>query len=561
MSDESFEPTGAPSRPADSAALPADLHPVHERLTADGAAWRVHVPAAQAVLARARARLLASDHTPDATRAGAQPPEEGRRRPLPLGLAYPRAPIVGKRGVLATAAAVLLVGMIGAALYGMASHRPPNRSFAPPTVQPTQPTVVPSKWQAIRALSGQAGPAMLAPNDPNVVYEVGVSANGATSTLERSDDLGATWRSLPVPTYKGTALVNVQVRVSPADANVVFLQGGMPVPHFTPTICAQIAPMAAVHTGSSTLLSDRLSDSGQCDLDFMSTDGGHHWRALSFPVKGTLLQDGYSAPLSDLHNVQVQGGRIFLTLSYTDTSSAILADVVRLVVSGDNGTTWQVADRQLIQQGAFVCSYTVVPASSVLYADASASHCLASSAAPDLLWRSDDGGAHWQHTGALPSTASTLMAVTPGSGGQPGALLGYDWSRQTAQASLLTSTDGGATWHAVPSTGLPAAFAPFLSNVDFLGDGTAIVPFMDSKQSNLGGAINTDVLAYFAWKPGAAGWKQVTPELTVSGYFSYSLLQGSGTLPGAYLSLVSQSDPSPGGTFDVTRCGLSVGGG
>jgi hypothetical protein len=568
VSNETFDLNGSASPQADDDALPAELTPVHERLVADGAAWRAHVPPAQTVIAGARARLVDSA---SATRP-AQPANPSRQRaPDSLDRARPptttqvRPPTSLRRELISTSAAVLIVGLIGAVLYAFAVSAtapvdPGIRDLATATAV-SSPTPVPNRWLPVTTLSGQPNMPMLAPSDPSVVYEVKQDFNAGTQTLMRSDNGGGRWRSLPVPRYQGAPVTDLQVRVSPVDAQMVFLQGGVIVQHIQPSSCDQISPVADARTQATTvLMSYPRSDSGECSLDYMSTDGGEHWRGLAFPVQGNLLQGGYAAPLTDLRNIQVQGNRIFLSLSYTDYASSTPHQVLRLVSSADGGKTWQAADSQLIQPGATVCTYRVEFIGVAIYADVSSNNCMGGAATPNALWRSDDGGAHWHNVGSLPASDAPLVDVAHGADDQHPVLVSEIGIFST-HPELVISQDDGATWQQAPTAGIPAQVNHLPLQVDPLADGTLVTMYLDPSKSTLTAQNPVSAVVFFAWKPGAASWRQATPEQTFPGQLMYAMVQGGDTLDTfsvTVVTLLGGFPPGPGTTAEVTRCGLSL---
>ena len=189
----------------DLEALPADLQPLYQRLTDDGAAWQAASAARFALLARtlvADVERIASDGAIDA-HADAMTPQQATPIALPVDAHTALPAHRHKRewifGTLAAVAVVALLALVlQGALAGRGSTGPANKSTG--------------QWQILdkltwkRASSGQVLPS-IAPTNPQVVYEATNLVNGAAETskvvsyasLRRTDDGGESWQNLPLP--------------------------------------------------------------------------------------------------------------------------------------------------------------------------------------------------------------------------------------------------------------------------------------------------------------------------------------------------------------------------
>src|SRR5262249_36134166 len=123
----------------------------------------------------------------------------------------------------------------------------------------------------------------------------------------------------------------------------------------------------------------------------------------------------------------------------------------RLVSSGD-GVTWHTADDALAAVGQVATDIALSPTGATIYAATAAS-----SSDPLVddrqLWRSDDAGAHWTHTGSLPagqSPPAPLIAV-----GQLLYAMVFDQGNaHTHPLGFQATADGGRTWTDVPTAGI-----------------------------------------------------------------------------------------------------------
>src|SRR5215469_8668035 len=108
--------------------------------------------------------------------------------------------------------------------------------------------------------------------------------------------------------------------------------------------------------------------------------------------------------------------------------------------------------------------FAAAPTGSTVFAVAATQACDSEALPPLALWRSDDAGLHWQSAGALPSPMVTGMAAMsqPGSAqpllylNMPPASMGNHTTNVTwSPANVQVSADGGKTWKAAPTGGVP----------------------------------------------------------------------------------------------------------
>jgi hypothetical protein len=186
------------------------------------------------------------------------------------------------------------------------------------------------------------------------------------------------------------------------------------------------------------------------------------------------------------------------------------------VTSRDGGTSWSLADSDIRAAGQNTCDFKTAPISTELYAITSAESCNTEGLPPLSLWYSSESGAHWARVGTLPSGAASGIAVVPQASGQsllyihmPAAFeQGHGVTVNSGPTSLHASTDGGKTWRAAPSGGIPSATPYPTLPLGVLSDGTVIEGFHGQ-----GDGIHTPPITLFGWRYGQSAWRQVAPTL------------------------------------------------
>ncbi len=450
------------------------------------------------------------------------------------------------KGVATVVSLAAVVALFVILFHGFASGRSTGQkpgglgSAAPPT------SALPSgTWTAIPGLTNEVALPVIAPSNPSVVYEASASQNAsAPLALRRSEDDGATWQKLPLPSGSLPPVDLFSLAVSPLDASTVFLSLSTYENNHPGFQCHS----GQAFNGSSNALA-RLSGSPGCPAQYYSADAGQHWSKLSLPIQGSIgapIQPEFLAT-SSTSSFRVQGQRLYSALGGFDNNGVeIGVDSIRIVASDDGGKTWQLVDAQLAASGQFICDYMPTSTGTTIFAitQTGGNFCYSDSSITDYLWRSDDGGATWNEVSRLPDVASNL-ALVPQSGSAPPLI--YIHMPEVAQGGSLqpsnvppeleVSADGGQTWRAAPTKGLPAGTARSYGPLGVLSNGLVLKAFQASDQT----------LTLCAWKNGESSWQQVTQHVTPS--IAYVLVTtGSGLTT---IWLVSQTPGSA--SYSVQR--------
>lgn len=386
-------------------------------------------------------------------------------------------------------AAVLAISLIIVALLASHSLNPPITGNQSPTL-----TVTPGQgWKAAPYLTGLPGLPVIAPSDPPVVYEAVQNGQWA---LQRSDDGGATWQSLPLPdgAPQGNGAVAL-LFVNPLNAQQVYLE-----------INADCSTAQVGGIGPAVALS-----AGGCTFDYVSTDAGAHWQQAQWPVSASNLHKTRLGAFYDYPAFKVQGTRLYALLSVGDGIGSIL------ITSADGGVSWQPADQPLRAQANCATSFAPMPTGSTVFA-ITADHCAYKNVAAltnaggannlalplaggggNTLWRSDDAGAHWSKVGGI-FAGSNLRAVQVAGVAQPvlydDEFLAAD--NTVARSLIKASVDGGHSWQPAPAGPAPSLYSDDEGILATLSDGSIV--------SEFGGG-------FYAWKVGQPDWHKVAPEI------------------------------------------------
>ena len=157
--------------------------------------------------------------------------------------------------------------------------------------------------------------------------------------------------------------------------------------------------------------------SGQvpCGTTYRTTDEGQNWKAISFPINGTI-----STPLSDSAPyagtpIQAQGTRLYALLS---CGPSCVSPGSRLATSADGGVTWHAADGGGLGQG--VCDFAAQPDNQTVFAAVSNGSCDVLNSPQPSLYRSNNAGTSWVDVGVLPKARSAGAERGAGDGGGDG---------------------------------------------------------------------------------------------------------------------------------------------
>lgn len=466
---------------------------------------------------------------------------------------------------LTPVAAVILLVSLFALLFQTVAPRGSATRIPTSTVSPTMPlaTATPIHYLGARAHWEQTAQLQGDPQTPYMIYTVSEADPHVmyrfqliVEKVERSENSGASWQTLPIPTndVAPSDHPNVIVSPSPLDSRVVVLT-------------------YQLMSGNST-----CPAGDYCEIQYISRDGGQHWQHLKLPTGTSLSVVGFVGPSTSTSLAEsmfiAQGTHLFAAL-HSDNGAF---SGYRLMMSIDGGATWTfvdgaiVANKQSIIQGVATSTgstlFVLTIAASIPFENASR--------VTRLLWRSNDQGKHWTTVGTFPDVqgsrariggASThLAAVTMGPDGRP--LVYYvdesETSEQQAQpldvtmlapGHLFASRDGGNTWTPAPIPGIPHNDQIVIANVGQLVDGSLVteVSHLTSKHpdSNSTVVMQNDT-AYYAWKPGDATWRQLTSTAPGQMFLQQWLSPAQDTSPEVIWLLTRQ-----GTTWTLQRCALS----
>lgn len=456
---------------------------------------------------------------------------------LPSPSTQPRPLRLLVSGVSAVAAVAVIAILLTALVFShSAKPSTPASSPAPTTSTSSQ------DWQKVSHLTNLPGVPVLAPSNPQVVYEAQMAGTNlpTTVTLQRSDDGGATWHTLSVPAGI-TQVYTVTLLASPLSAQSVFIQF--------------VAKCSTAQANTTALaLAPYSGSANSCISMYLSTDGGAHWSLIHLPTH----QTGSNPYLSTVaHNdIQAQGNRLY-ALIYDNAQDGNSFDT-SFVSSTDGGATWQFADQSLVKQGNCVADYTVIPTGSTVFAT-TADKCdpasrgvaamnslavpLSGGAVNYSLWRSDDAGAQWTKVGPTPD-GSTGLTLSLDSAGQPVLFFApYTPTPGRGGSAIPTiaaqvSMDGGKTWQEAPALDGQTTTSGILGT---LSNGSIIVSFTDTK---------TQKNRLFTWKPGDAAWQQLAGNFQGTPQYLLVLPAGNGQQT---LWLVTQADANQAGNYTVQR--------
>jgi hypothetical protein len=336
---------------------------------------------------------------------------------------------------------------------------------------------------------------VFSPKNPDIVYETSLSPMSA----RRSDDGGKTWRQLDLPTSVEQA-IELEIFASPLDARTVFLTVTVNLAYGQGPESCPTASVASVGAHGNMLASGQMP----CSTTYRSANEGATWKAISFPMNGTISTPySESAPFAGTL-LQAQGTRLYAMLTCGPTCGGGSG---RLVKSSNGGATWQVADAGGLGSG--VCDYAAQPDSAIIFAAVSRGSCEGLNAPTLAIDRSDDAGENWVHVSFLPQGASQGMAsvIVGGKALLVVNLPAVSWqphiiSVGQSASEFLVSADGGRTFKAAPLAGVPAKAQPIIAPLIVEGDGSLVVAFT----TNDGQAAKV-----YVWKLGQASWRMFAP--------------------------------------------------
>jgi photosystem II stability/assembly factor-like uncharacterized protein len=273
---------------------------------------------------------------------------------------------------------------------------------------------------------------------------------GGEQTLERSSDNGASWSSLP-STRTGLIL---SLDIDTHDPSHLILSG-------TEGVAS-------------------------------STDGGAHWESHNSGIHAATLVDlQYSASTDRIYARQLAGAPIAIagaTGEVTELNYDALRDqgngysVYTLNLALNPGTPDQLWASTLkgvsrsLDSGA---SWSPFPLNflmqSITPTSADGHRLLATGT--QGLYRSTDGGAHWDL--AAPMSSGANLAVLRRSLSNPAVVYGTSWTNGGTEVTLMRTSDGGENWSTIVPPqklvpGAPVAVDPTNENTLYVGSGSKL---------------------------------------------------------------------------------------
>ncbi|WIG58658.1 MAG: hypothetical protein OJF49_001404 [Ktedonobacterales bacterium] len=451
--------------------------------------------------------------------------------PLPVSLHSngPR-PLTRRHRVGAIFGSLVATLLIGALLGGyfllVAGHRPAAKSTAPygPVVDPAGPRPHLGAWRTIilpsgvpdraaqlampGALGGQpTGGATIfqQPAVSGLLYLVAPPIETTPLRIWRSQDAGATWQPLPLPS---------SISALPSGASAyLYMSAGDPDTVFMWAYA--VSPQ-------------------RVELRLYSSDRGAHWSTFALPSG------------SDTWNVAAPSaahGVWYLPVS--------VASQPAIWISTDHGAHWS-AHAYPVTLPTHTIGQPATP--SGIFLDLTYARGGLLWAYQHTLWWTPDYGAHWQALGAWgEQPCDALIQGTPDlaalycmfSNGQ------QSWQSGTSLSSvaLWRSTDHGRTWQPIPAG----------PDVTPSADDTHAYSYVTSKSVLRDGSLltlassreNAAQVAFYTLAPGANVWHEASAPLTPSqGYCAAP--QGDLSTPGANGSSYPPAPPECAQPLDIT---------
>jgi hypothetical protein len=118
----------------------------------------------------------------------------------------------------------------------------------------------------------------------------------------------------------------------------------------------------------------------------------------------------------------------------------------------------------------------------------------------------------------------------------PAVVQGHGASINYGPTNLHASTDGGQTWHAAPSDGIPSGWSPS-EPMGVMSDGTVIENFESVAPD---GSASSQL---YGWKLGGSAWQSVAPKLD-AGLFTLEVVPDSTGVDTLWAALTLSEDTS-----------------
>lgn len=404
--------------------------------------------------------------------------------PAPGGQERPRRRVVSW---VSAAAAVVVIAVITAAL--LISHAGvPSKTGQSQTQTPT--TSDSNGWKTVQGLKDVAAQPVLAPSNPQVIYLVD---NNKPVRVKRSTDGGAHWKTLSLPANAAEA-DSGDLTVSPANPQNVFLTLSFPQ---SSGACSSSGTQAS--NGQITA----YASGDYCQISYYSTDGGTHWDEMTCV---TCQQVAGAVALPGFNGILAQGNNL-----YTIISDQFKHE--RMAASTDGGKTWAFVDSSsFAAKGLGICAIAAAPRGSSVYALVQNGPCSQPVGAPVqtnaqttfAIWRTDDAGAHWTKVQNFPYQLPdlTVFQAVDTDGAYP---ILFSATAENGGYTRLVSTNGGKSWQALPSAGLPTGAQPVIFARTTLSDGSIAAGVASAPYTST---------SFYAWKPGSTSWHQIAQPVT-----------------------------------------------
>jgi len=447
------------------------------------------------------------------------------------------------QGLVAIAAAILIVGLLGAVLYnlGASQHKSPTGQRATPGVHYLGAK---AKWQVmgqypVDPYLNDQPEYFVSQSNPMIVYK----AIAGNFVMQRSTDGGATWQNIALPQvdFPGVNDDGVSLTVSPVNTQILILtlRSGPENPNCPANTASasrndtrvqqNIGGRAASQSSDAamaTQLSPKIPASGgySCSFQYISGNGGASWSKAQLP-DGVLVSDVTLQNVLDAHG-RLIGSRLYSLASSNATRST--SSVLRLMSSLDGGLTWTFIDQSLYAQGWETYTFTATPTGSIVFVETTTT--VGGNHTGEDLWRTSDAGAHWTELGRAPlfTSDSVLQGFTATevagktllyADSNNASLIANDGTPYAGLASapnqVFVTADNGHRWQHAPMAGVTAGMDSPDSALGTLSNGASVFQFNKIRVTESGSyfTITYSDTTYYSWSPGANAWLQLTPSL------------------------------------------------
>lgn len=252
------------------------------------------------------------------------------------------------------------------------------------------------------------------------------------------------------------------------------------------------------------------------DLIYARTDVGGVYRWDAPSDRWLPLTDWLSRAESNLMGIEsiapdpVDADRVYVAAgTYIDAGDG------KILRSTDRGATWEVHAIP-VPMGGNAAGRSM---GERLAVDPSLPSALLFASRTAGLWKSADSGATWARVASFPAVGEPNLGLSfvlfdPRTGGEQGSTTLYVGVATTTESSLYRSSDGGASWEAVPNQ--PVGLMPHHAALD--DDGILYLAYNDAPGPNdiTGGAV-------YKLDTADGTWTEITPRPIEAGYGGLSI--------------------------------------